>query len=440
MSAHRRRQSPQGQHVVSALPGRREDKSERPFPTRAVCHRRPFNPRTQDSLDLNVFERITIAEQAKDNQEHHSNDTKETTAPQHPRDDSHRLPRGELQMTREIQAKELKLQEKLLRVEEKLRKQNQRGSTSSAVQDDRRREEEKPNRGPTERGKTLSNTRQSDSKDRIMHGRRRENVTQLTERRDQRDEDRIRKTHEEKEGAKVTQSRQLERKGRRGTYEITVQREDVKELRKSRWENVKGQTRGKVGDVKDNGTFGEAGMNLKERQYGTISKGGKGHTTEEKHRVNASDDEPHNPGTSQHKTSEAENQTNPGKKLSGDSLLSVSVFLPSRPQQEEVGSDLSSVPLLPCKVCNRKFAKPERLQVHVQICKKLKNSHRSVFNSYVNRTKGCALEEYLKSQGRPLSPEVGNNWPLCKTVICKHSSLLKVYNVLYLKRGAVCLF
>ncbi|XP_042356716.1 zinc finger C2HC domain-containing protein 1B-like [Plectropomus leopardus] len=77
-------------------------------------------------------------------------------------------------------------------------------------------------------------------------------------------------------------------------------------------------------------------------------------------------------------------------------------------EQEELRQDGdrdAGLQLLPCRVCNRKFSS-ERLQKHVQICKKVKQSHRTVFNSYVHRTKGSAIEEFWKTHSRPKSPEV----------------------------------
>ncbi|XP_070776807.1 zinc finger C2HC domain-containing protein 1B-like [Enoplosus armatus] len=80
----------------------------------------------------------------------------------------------------------------------------------------------------------------------------------------------------------------------------------------------------------------------------------------------------------------------------------------SRPEQGELrllDSTDTGLQLLPCRICNRKFAS-ERLETHVQICKKVKQSHRQVFNSYVSRTKGSAIEEFWKTHSRTKTPEV----------------------------------
>ncbi|XP_054469240.1 zinc finger C2HC domain-containing protein 1C-like [Anoplopoma fimbria] len=74
---------------------------------------------------------------------------------------------------------------------------------------------------------------------------------------------------------------------------------------------------------------------------------------------------------------------------------------PEEPRQED--STDSSLQLRPCKICNRKFAS-ERLHKHVQVCEKVNQSHREVFNTYRNRTKGSAIEEFWKTHSK--SPEV----------------------------------
>ncbi|XP_076017651.1 zinc finger C2HC domain-containing protein 1C-like [Genypterus blacodes] len=66
--------------------------------------------------------------------------------------------------------------------------------------------------------------------------------------------------------------------------------------------------------------------------------------------------------------------------------------------------DQDDLQLLPCSICNRKFA-PDRLEKHVQVCEKLKNGNRKVFNAYAHRTKGTALEDYLKIHTRSQTPE-----------------------------------
>ncbi|XP_028995992.1 zinc finger C2HC domain-containing protein 1C-like [Betta splendens] len=80
----------------------------------------------------------------------------------------------------------------------------------------------------------------------------------------------------------------------------------------------------------------------------------------------------------------------------------------SSSQQHEVGlarSTDASFHLLPCRICNRKFMSA-RLEKHVQICEKVKQPRRRVFNSYINRTKGSAIEEFCKTHSRSKIPDV----------------------------------
>ncbi|GLD62449.1 zinc finger C2HC domain-containing protein 1C [Lates japonicus] len=76
--------------------------------------------------------------------------------------------------------------------------------------------------------------------------------------------------------------------------------------------------------------------------------------------------------------------------------------------KEELGlmdSMDASFQLVPCRICNRKFAS-KRLEKHIQVCEKVKQTHRQVFNSYLNRTKGSAIEEFWKTHSRSKTPEV----------------------------------
>lgn len=72
---------------------------------------------------------------------------------------------------------------------------------------------------------------------------------------------------------------------------------------------------------------------------------------------------------------------------------------PSRSRQHELRSPDASFELLPCTICNRNFLSG-RLEKHLQVCKKLNQSRRRVFNSYVNRTKGSAIEQFWKTNSR----------------------------------------
>ncbi|KAG7237237.1 hypothetical protein INR49_032570, partial [Caranx melampygus] len=95
---------------------------------------------------------------------------------------------------------------------------------------------------------------------------------------------------------------------------------------------------------------------------------------------------------------------------SGESTLPL-VFGPcesSRAQKKELGhmgSTNTNIQRVTCTVCNRKF-NSDRLEKHVRICEKVNQSRRQVFNSYVNRTKGSAIEEFWKTHSRSKTPEV----------------------------------
>ncbi|XP_040917238.1 zinc finger C2HC domain-containing protein 1C-like [Toxotes jaculatrix] len=432
---------PQAQHGV--VPGRRTDGIDRPFPNKPVSHRRPLNPRTKDSLDLYDFEKINVTKQPRGSflpQEHNLSGIRETTGSQLPRKDSDGPPSGELQMARAIHAKELVLQEKLWRVEEKIRQKLQRDSVEAFA--GMKNEEEKHNSGQAERGKAQTKTRLSEqhrqeaksSRDILMQERRQErqeDVTQLRRNQDQRSKDRIQKTHEEEEArwkrreTEVAECPQSKRKGNKGTHNITVNHQKVSgELNKLRWENVKEYSRGK-GDEKDHHIWGKAGVRpqdrvekAKEREQNKTSLGNIGWTREKKYRergykdMHCTYDERDIPQVSQQKNAHRlaiENHGGAERKSRESSLPQLSSpSHPSRPQEDVLGltdSTDGSFQLLLCGICNRKFAS-ERLEKHIQICEKVNQSRRQVFNSYLNRTKGSAIEEFWKTHSISKTPEV----------------------------------
>lgn len=290
-------------------------------------------------------------------------------------------------MARAIHAKELMLQEKLWRVEEKIRQRIQEGSV------DQKSEEERPNMGQAERGKAQAKTRLSDQQRRepvrsreMMQERQHKDVKELRKRQDHRNMHTMRNTHEEE---------------------------------RARWKSRTG-TRRTGGGGRDSGIWGETDVKAKERELNTTSVGDKGRTREKKCRertyeeMYSSDDERDMPQISQQKTSHravTENHTGARRKLSGEPLLPPvsSSSHASRPEQGEdrlIDATYDGLQLLSCRICNRKFAS-KRLEVHVQICKKIEQSHRQVFNSYANRTRGSAIEEFWKTHSRTKSPEVG---------------------------------
>ncbi|XP_070834665.1 golgin subfamily A member 6-like protein 6 [Chaetodon trifascialis] len=335
-------------------------------------------------------------------------------------------------MAREIHAKELMLQKKLCRVEEKIRQRIQEDSVDTTAGDDKECEE-RPNRGQAERGKTQTKTRLSEwqrsesvRSGEIMQEIRQEDVKQLRKKQDQRNEHRMRNIHEEERARwkgrkiKVAQGHQLQRKGCNGTHEVIVHGQEVSgDLNKSRWKNVKEHTRRKGEGEKDNGMWRETDVKAKEREQNTTSVGKKDWTREKKFKERtykemcSANNERDMPQRSQQKTSHraaTENHTGAGKKQSVEPLLPPvsSSSHSSRPEQGEdspIGNTYDDLQPLPCRICNRKFVS-KRLEVHVQICAKAKQSHQ-VFNSYAKRIKGTQLEEYLKNHSRLKTTEVG---------------------------------
>lgn len=421
----------QVQHGV--VSGGRASEVEWPFPNQPVSHRRPLNFRTQGSLDLSDFEKVTITKQRRgplSSQEHHPNGSRQTIACQHPREDLHRLSRKELQMAKEIQAKEVILQEKLCRVGEKIRQKIQRDHVDTA-------QDERLNRGQAETKNRLYEEQWGEplrGKEMMMQERRQDNVTQFKKKHSQRNEDRMRNTLEEERTRwrsreiEVAQGPQLQRKKSKATHEFAFHGQEVSsELNKLMTESVIRHPRRRHGDEKDNGIWGGTSVKLqdrtekaKDRKQNTTSVVDKGWTREEKHRATTckklygSDAERDRPQMNQQKTSHrvaAQTHRGAERKLSWAPLLPP-VFSPhsGRPEQEELkftDNTDNALQLFPCRICNRKFAS-QRLEVHFQVCKKVKQSHRQVFNSYVNRTKGSAMEEFLKTHSRSKTPEVGH--------------------------------
>lgn len=453
----KRRCSPQRQYDIAGqrrgdvgnqaqyvnVPGMRAEGVDWPFPSKPVSHRRLLNPVTQDSHHLYDFEKVIISKQTRGHllpQEHNSSGIIESPGPHHPRKDLLKLPSGEMQMARAIHAKELMLQEKLCRVEEKIRQKLQRDSDGTAAGDDQKSEEESHNRGQAARGKTHTKTRLSEhhrresvkSRQDLMQERRQEDAKQLRKKQSQRDEDRIRNTHEEWWGRwknremEFVESPQVIMKGNDGTHDIKLNKQKIGgELKKSRWQNVKEHTKIQ-GNEKDHYNGREASVRSrdglekpKERELHKASIGNIGWMRESQYRertfqeMYGSDNEQDMPQLSQRKTAHrlaTENHRGAeGQIFEESSLPPVSnSSYSNRATKGELGlidTTDARFHLLLCRICNRKFASG-RLEKHVQICKKVNQSHRKVFNSYINRTKGSAIEEFWKTHSRSKSPEV----------------------------------
>ncbi|XP_040188751.1 zinc finger C2HC domain-containing protein 1C isoform X2 [Rana temporaria] len=68
--------------------------------------------------------------------------------------------------------------------------------------------------------------------------------------------------------------------------------------------------------------------------------------------------------------------------------------------------------LVPCDLCGRRFM-VHRLEKHMQVCQKMLNSKRKVFDSSKARAKGTDLEQYLHTKGRTKDPPPqvkGSSW------------------------------
>lgn len=394
----------QAQHGV--VPGGRAAGEDRPFPNKPVHHRRTLTPKMHDSLELHDFEKITISGQPRgplSSQEHHSNGIRETTGSYHPRKDSPRVPNRELQMSRAIHAKELILQEKLWRAEDKIRQMIQRdsGGAAAAASDDQKSEEERHDRGQVKSGKSLRKTRLREpavGREMLKHERTPEDVKQLRKTQNQTNKESIRKTHEEQGarwGGRETEVVQFERKGNKGPHESTTHVHKVSgELNRRKGEVVKAEQN----KTSTNCDIWTREQNYKERKtvYGSHDDDDdddgeldRHHKSQQKH---------------VHRLEATGNHRGAGSKISEESSLPP-VSSPShsnRAQQGELrltDSTDAGLQLLPCRICNRKFSH-ERLEKHVQVCQKVKQSHRQVFNSYINRTKGSAIEEFWKTHSK----------------------------------------
>lgn len=321
-----------------------------PFPNKPVCHRKVLNSRTQDMLDPHDFNKLNISEQPRggsSTQEDKPSGIGQTSGGPNPREASCRHSMKELQMAKEIQMQEQILQEKLWRVREKIRQKILREIADTA-------EKDLPNRGQTKTGLYEQQSREpAGGRNRMVHERRQEEG--LRKKQDQRNEEIIRNTHEEEGGRWKSAEKEA----------APPQRKEYKATRESK---------------EMYGVDGEEDTLQLSQQRASCSAA-------------------------------TENHKGAGSKQPEESLLPPT-FSPrsGRSEQEEhrvpdnVGTGFQ---LLPCRFCDRKFAS-QRLEVHIRVCKKLKQSHRQVFNSYFHRTKGSAIEEFWKNHSRARTPEVGH--------------------------------
>lgn len=335
----------QAQHGV--VPGKSADGINVPFPIKPVYHKRSVQPSKQDGFAPYDLEKAATTKQPRDPsppQEQLTNG-KDTNGCRDPINSSDcRQASGELQMDRAIYAGKLMLQDKLWILAEKMRQKKQRDAAAAAL-DDQKNGEQRRSRGHAEGG-------QLQTKPRLPEQQRREPVG----RRETKVQERGRENFQEH----VKIQGQEERAGGPGremaTHQLTVLEQEASgELSKPRWEKVKHE--------------------------------------EEKW---LSDHDRDTPQTSQQKASR-EAATGGRKPPGGATLPPVSH--PSRlsgPQPGQNQKADSRLQLLPCKICKRKFAS-QRLQKHVQICEKVKQSPRGVFNSCLQRIKGSENEKFLRT-------------------------------------------
>ncbi|KAM7402954.1 hypothetical protein PAMA_003738 [Pampus argenteus] len=375
-----RRRSPEERHcnVFTQAAG-----ADRPFPNKPVHHRRLFNPKMHDSPELHGFEKITISAQPRgplSSQEYY------------PRKD--RLPNREVQMARSIHAKELILQEKLWRAEDKIRQKIQKDAAAAAAAEEEEEEEEKHDRGQVKSGKALKKTRLREparSREMLKHERRPEDVKQLRKTQNQTNNDMIRKTHEEQKaiwGGRETEDVQLKRKGNKDPHESTAHVHKVSRDRR------------KV-EAEQSKTSRNYDIWTRETTYKVRKKVSSSHDDD--------DDMTHrSQQKAVYRLKATETHRGSRSKISEESSLPP-VSSPSRSSAAQQGelrlTGGTRAGLLPCRICNRKFSH-ERIEKHVQVCQKVQQSQRQVFNSYANRTKGSAIEEFWRNHSRSKTPEV----------------------------------
>lgn len=106
---------------------------------------------------------------------------------------------------------------------------------------------------------------------------------------------------------------------------------------------------------------------------------------------------------------------------------------PNRPQQEALGLTENPHTHLtqPCRICNRKFSQ-DRVHKHEQICQKLAQSNRGVFNTQLQRTKGSSLEKFIKSHGWSNTPHVSTS---CTHEVAGGVSITRPVTISYMYGG-----
>ncbi|XP_047248828.1 uncharacterized protein LOC124884855 isoform X2 [Girardinichthys multiradiatus] len=371
---------------------KKADGVDHPFPNKPVIHRRPH--KTQVPLGLDGFDKICISTQQRGDflpKEYHADVTRKTTES---RKSSQRISGGVLGMARAIHAKELILLEKLGKVEKKIRQTNQRDSADTETGDVFKSREERQHSRESKR-ETAQRARMSDYEDMAEAGWH-DDFTIPTNKEEPGTEDRMRNTYE------VQKVR----------WQVSQQVNSIHN--KPRLQNANEPLRRKNGGEKSYKMWGKKDENYNEQNKAylentTLTREKKCKEKPHKNAIN-SDDKQNIQQKSLHKPVQrmaTETQRSAERKLSTERApVFVSNFSQRSIEQQQAELAISdNFPLLPCTICNRMF-RSDRLETHVQICKKLKRP-RPVYNMSAHRIKGTSLEEYFGTHTRSESPEVG---------------------------------
>ncbi|XP_017267863.1 zinc finger C2HC domain-containing protein 1C [Kryptolebias marmoratus] len=384
---------------------KKADEVDQPFPTKPVTHRRL--PKTQSPPGLQDIKKTTSSTRHRGHLmplDYHSDDIREAPGCFHSQKYSQEWPSKELQMARAIQVKELLLKEKLWSVGEKIRQTIQSGSPDTAAAYEQESGEERQYFGLDGPGEVHTRARISEHQRReevkrreVMDGEHlHEDLMQLRIKRDQ-TKDRIR-------------NKQDVQHARWGADE----HETGRVQKESRLQKLNEPFSRKRRDEKDYGIWKETDERYREQKEASLGKATWTREKKYKERTqrNASglDNKQNVSQRSLHRLA-TENQRSTGESRPNEStlpLISESVHRSGQQQAELTFTDAAdgdSLQLLPCKFCGRKF-QSERLEKHIQICARVNQKQRQVFNSSAQRYKGSQLEEYFKTHDRNQTPEV----------------------------------
>lgn len=460
-------ESHQGRHR-SATARRRTDPEEKSsdifkeksemdsiFPMKPVCHKRAFNlnnchanddyftqkdrkrldysfpcpPQGKNRSRLQSFD----SEFHQESRKRGENNAKATNGYQELYEHQFRFPEKQIQMTKEIQRKEIILQEKLLKAEEELRKIHLRaGSRDKDKREERNKVMEKAELYPlygAEKGDWES------ARDRAIGGRRNEGQKERvrdwgrgnkhdTERRKMDMEEGYRERRKEGtdwENRKNTRRpTDYNRKNEWDRHEdITVQKWDIVKMKKDKikhekslewhWREWQEKERGNDGQRRGERVHGERGARDMEKEWNIIDAFKS--NSQGKLKENSRHDKMNASAVDWRPTQERGHQTTGGIRRGqpGEPSTERAPQTPHLNQRHqhlisERGPD-ASVQLVSCKICHRCFLK-DRLERHSRICEKQHKSKREAFNSAQYRAKGTDLETFMKTNIQRRTPEV----------------------------------